>query len=342
MATYKDSGVDIELGDECSKIAYQAAIDTFSSREGMIGQPLKEMGGFSGALDMGDYYLVQNDDGVGTKIAIGEKINKLDTLGYDLIAMVADDAVCMGAETISVTNTLDVNKVDSNKITQLMSGLKKAAIEQKIVIPGGEIAELGNRLNGYIWNATAVGILAKDKMITGANIKPGDKIIGLKSAGIRSNGFSLVRHILGQTVGENWHNEAFNESMTWGEATLAPSVIYSNTILKLHGRYNEQANAELKAIVHVTGGGIAGNMKRILKKTGYGANLHSLIQPQAIFEKLMELGKVSREEAYKTWNMGTGMVIISNDTDKIIETCKADGIEAQIIGEVTEDSAINF
>ena len=196
MATYKDSGVDIDLGDKCSALAYQAAKNTFPGRKGMIGEPLIDEGGFSGALDMGDYYLVQNDDGVGTKIRIAEKIDKYDTLGYDLIAMVADDAACIGAETMSITNTLDVDKLDEQKVAGLMKGLEKAALEHKIVVPGGEIAELGNSVNGYIWNSTAIGIVEKNKLITGQNIQEGDKIIGLRSAGLRSNGFSLIRYIL--------------------------------------------------------------------------------------------------------------------------------------------------
>ena len=109
MATYEESGVNIDLGDKCSAIAYAAAKRTFPGRKGMIGEPLINEGGFSGALDMGDYYLVQNDDGVGTKIAVAEMMGKYDTMGYDLVAMVADDAVCLGAETISITNTLGFN-----------------------------------------------------------------------------------------------------------------------------------------------------------------------------------------------------------------------------------------
>ncbi len=334
MATYEDSGVNIEMGDECSRIAYEAAKATFPAREGMIGAPLKDDGGFSGALDMGDYYLVQNDDGVGTKIQIAEMIGKYDTLGYDLVAMVADDAVCMGAETISLTNTLDVNRVDAAKIEPLMAGLKKAATEQKIVIPGGEIAELGDMVNGYLWNATAVGILEKSKMITGKNIQSGDKIIGLKSAGIRSNGFSLVRYILKEKFGEDWANEKYNDSLTWGEATLTPSQIYSNCILEMHGRYKEQPKLELKGVVHVTGGGIHGNMRRILKKTGAKADLNNLPEPHEVMRKLMELGNVSEEEAYKTWNMGVGMILITNDTNQALEICASHQIEGQIIGEI--------
>ena len=332
MATYEESGVNIERGDKCSKIAYQAAKDTFPGRKGMIGEPSIDEGGFSGVLDMGEFYLLQNDDGVGTKIKIAEKIGKYDTLGYDLIAMVADDAVCMGAETISVTNTLDVNEVDENKIQPLMDGLKKAALEHKIVIPGGEIAELGDMVNGYIWNATAVAVVEKNKLIRGEKIQSGDKIIGLKSDGFRSNGFSLVRYILKEKFGENWASEKYDGEKTWGELTLTPSKIYSSAILDMHGRYKEAAKVDLKGVVHVTGGGIHGNLERILK--GRKADLNNLPEPHEMMKKLMEIGNVSEEEAYKTWNMGVGMILISNDLEQIEEICGNHSIEIQVIGEI--------
>lgn len=340
MATYEEAGVNIDLGDKCSAIAYQAAKNTFIGRKGMIGEPLVDDGGFSGALDMGDYYLVQNDDGVGTKIQIAEMIGKYDTLGYDLVAMVADDAACLGAETISITNTLDVNKLDENKVASLMSGLERAALEHKIVIPGGEIAEVGDSLSGYMWNATAVGILQKDKVITGQNVKVGDKIIGLRSVGIRSNGFSLVRYILKNELGEGWAFEKFNNEETWGEAALTPSKIYCSAIMDMHGRYGEAPKVELKGVVHVTGGGIPGNIVRVLKKSGLGAKLNNLPEPHEIMKRLMVMGKVSNEEAYRTWNMGVGMILISNDTDKIEEICQKHDIGMQVIGEVAEGKVV--
>lgn len=340
MTTYKDSGVDVEMGDKCSAIAYQAAKNTFIGRKGLIGQPVADDGGFAGALDMGDYYLVQNDDGVGTKMEVAEKTGKFDTLGYDLIAMVADDAVCVGAEPISVTNTLDVNRVDEKIVTELMKGLEEAALEHKIVIPGGEIAELGRALNGYVWNATAVGIVEKHKLINGSTIKAGDKIIGLSCNGMRSNGLSLARHILKEKFGENWATEKFDETQTWGEVLLTPSKIFASAILEMHGRYKEQAKAEIKGIAHITGGGIPGNLPRTLKKTGLGADLYNLPAPHPMMSKLIEIGNVSKEEAYKTWNMGVGMMIISNDVETILNICGENEINAQIIGEIIEGGEI--
>ena len=344
MATYKDSGVDIQEGDKASSIAYEHAKSTFSSREGMIGEPLKEDGGFTGTLDMGDFLLVQNDDGVGTKMEVAERLGKFDTLGYDLLAMVADDAACVGAETISITNTLDTNKLDSATVDALMSGLAKACQENKVVIPGGELAEVGDSVNGNVWNATAVGVVQKDKRITGNGITSGDTIIGLRSKGFRSNGFSLIRHILKEAHGENWHEAKYEGDQsygeTWGEVVLTPSLIYNNLIMLLNGRFDEPRQVPLKGVVHVTGGGIQGNLDRILKKTGDGtplkADLNNLPAPHEPMLKLMEIGIVSQEEAYKTWNMGVGMLLIvsPDEQEKTLEICADAGYEAQVVGSI--------
>lgn len=334
MATYEDSGVNVEMGDKCSAIAYNAAKATFAGRKGMIGEAVVEDGGFTGTLDMGEYFLVQNDDGVGSKMQVAEMMNKYDTMGQDLLCMVIDDAVCIGAEPISVTNTIDVDKVDEAKIAPLMEGLKNAALEHKVVIPGGEIAEMGEMCNGYIWNATCVGIVEKHKVINGQNIKPGDPLIALISPNFRSNGLSLVRHILGEKFGPNWVNEKFDETRTWGEIVIEPSKIYAGAIMEMHGRYKESPQVELKGVCHITGGGIPGNLPRILKKTGLNYKLTNLPNPPSAMQKLMELGNVSEEEAYKTWNMGVGMILVSNDYEKISAICQKHGIETQIIGEV--------
>ena len=305
---------------------------------------MADEGGFAGLLDMGDFYLVQNDDGVGTKIEVAEKMRKFDTLGYDLIAMVADDAVCMGAEVISITNTLDSPGLDVEMVEGLMQGLQKAALEQKVVIPGGELAELGDTLNGAVWNATAVGIVSKDRVINGSDIQVGDAIIGLKSDGQRSNGLSLTRMILKERYGENWVQEKYDNNRTWGEVILTPAKIYHAAILNIIGRYGEEKEHSIKGIVHNTGGGIRGNLPRLLKKHGFGAKLDSLIEPHGFMLKLMELGQVSVEEAYKTWNMGVGMMMVTGaeTADSLLDTLAKQGVEAQVIGYVAGGEAIQF
>lgn len=342
MATYKQSGVDSDMGDKCSEIAYKAAKATFKGRKSMIGEPVLDAGGYTGTLDMGDYFLVQNDDGIGSKMVVAEQMEKYDTMGYDLLCMVVDDAVCVGAEPISVSNTFDVDKVDDKKIGALMKGLEKAALEHKVVIPGGEIAELGDLVKGYVWNATCVGIVEKHKVINGSKIKVGDQIIGLKSHGFRSNGLSLVRHILTEKFGKNWVRQKYDSTRTWGEVILTPSKIFCSAIMEMHGRFKEKPKVELKGVCHVTGGGIPGNLPRILKKSGLGAKLTNLPTPHDFMLKLMEIGKVTRQEAYETWNMGVGMILVSNDLEKIAEICVKHEIEMQVIGEIVKGGQVTF
>lgn len=328
------------MGDKCSAIAYAAAKRTFGARKGMIGRPVTIDGGFTGLLDFGDFYLVKNDDGVGSKVAIADAVGKHDTLGYDLLAMVADDAVCVGAETVAVTNTLDTSKVNDKVVTPLMKGLEKACKEQKIVIPGGEIGEMPDMINGNVWNASCLGILEKKKFIKGDNVKPGDKIIGLRSRGFRSNGYSLIRYILRESFGFKWYSKKYDKKHTWGEITLVPSLVYSNAVLDLIGRYKKKAKVKVKAIVHVTGGGIPGNITRI--SGGNGALLDDLFEPHDPMLQLQKLGNVNDKEAYKTWNMGVGMILISKDFNKIKSILKRHKIETKIIGEVTKDKKVRI
>ena len=341
MTTYQQAGVDIQKGDQASKIAYELAQKTFSSRKNLTGQPVINTGGYAGLLNLGNFYLVQCDDGVGTKIAIAQKIQKYDTLGYDLLAMVCDDAICIGAETISITNTLDTNKVNPAQIQTLMQGLAQACINQKIIISGGEIAELGNLVNGNVWNATAVGIITQEKLITGENIQNNDDVIALSESGFRSNGFSLVRYVLEKKYGPDVYQKKY-QNTPWGEILLTPSTIYSNAILEIIGRFSEKKQHKIKGISHITGGGIPGNINRILKKTGLGVNLDNLFQPPEFLKHIQEIGKISNQEAYKTWNMGNGMLLVTSpvDTKNIINSLHKSGIKAQIAGKIIADKKI--
>ncbi|MCK4311960.1 MAG: phosphoribosylformylglycinamidine cyclo-ligase [Candidatus Cloacimonetes bacterium] len=341
MDDYKNAGVDIKAGDRASKIAYEYAKSTFSSRKGMIGEPVIDEGSYAGLIDMGEFYLVQCDDGVGTKIEIAERIGKYNTLGYDLLAMVADDAVCLGAETISISNTIDTNKIDAKVIEGLMKGLAKACIEQKVIIPGGEIAEVGKSVNGNIWNATAVGILEKDKLITGSDIKPEDKVIALKEKGFRSNGFSLIRYIIEKEFGKDVYLKESPFGKTWGEMLLEPSKIYSAELLKILGRFGEKRKVEIKGISHITGGGIAKNFKRIIKNKKVGTDIHDLFEPSEMVKEIQKIGNVTEQEAYKTWNMGNGMMLVvaPSDVDSVLDNIN---IEAKIVGEITENDFIEI
>lgn len=344
MTTYADSGVNIEEGDKASHAAYTHAVATFPSRKGLIGEPIFEEGGFAGFLDMRDYYLVQSDDSTGSKIDVAFQAKKLDTLGYDLVAMVADDAVCTGAEPISISNTLDVSKVNADQIDQLMGGLSKACSEQKIVVPAGEIAEVPGAVERGVWSATVVGIVEKDKILQPHTIEEGNVIISLRSAVARCNGFSLIRKILTDKFGENWTQEEWKDGKSWGEIALTPSIIYSDALLKLLGRYKEKRQVNVKGLAHITGGGIPSKLKRILKKCGYGAKLTDLWEPHDAIKDLIELGSVPIEEAYKTWNMGNGMLVVvsEEDADKTLGVLQGEGMEAKRCGVITKEHSIEI
>ncbi len=335
MTTYSDSGVDIEKGDECSALAYAAAKATFAGRAGRMGQPFAIEGGFSGALDMGDFLLVQNDDGVGSKMMVASALGRFNTVGQDLVAMVADDAICLGAEVMTVSNTIDIEKVDSKVIGAMMEGLKAACVAEKIVVPGGEIAELPGQVHGVIWNATAVGIVEKSKFIDGSKVREGDSILGLRSAGFRSNGFSLVRKILSDKFGADWAHADYGDGRTWGEVVLTPSIIYHRALLGILGGYGEPRKIDVHALAHVTGGGLEANVERVVKG-GLRAEFDNLWEPHEMMSKLIEMGSVPIEDAKATWNMGTGMVLVVSPEDEAAVIAALPTFKIQRIGRVVK------
>jgi phosphoribosylformylglycinamidine cyclo-ligase len=339
---YALAGVNIAEGDAASKLAGKYSATTFTARKSKLGKPVKLPGGYAGILDFGKYYLVMGDDGTGTKMEIAEKMKKFDTIGADLLAMVADDAICLGAEVVSITNTLDTNKVHKKTIGKLLQGLAKICAKEQIIIAGGEIAELGKTVNSMVWNATALGIVDKKKIITGNKIKSGDIIIALKENGLRSNGFSLARKILADNFGKDYCNKLFG-TKKWGELLLTPSRVYHSAILELIGRFGQKSKVEVRGICHVTGGGIPGNLPRILPK-GLGANLTNLWKPNAWVKELIRFGKVSDTEAREVWNLGNGMLIIVSpkDIDKTLEILRKNKVPARIAGEVTKNGKIEI
>ncbi len=335
----KPSGIDIDLGNKCSRIAYGYAKKTFANRPPGSGNPLVSAdGGFANIMDFGGVKIGMSSDGIGTKIELAERTGIYKTLGYDLIAMVADDLAANGIETVNLSNILDVDNLDADIVEELMQGLKEAADFSRIAITGGEIAELGNRIGGYgngmhfNWGATGIGILPQDKeIVDGRHIAAGDTVLALKSRGFRSNGFSLLRKIMQEQFGEDWHNAAYDDETGWGEKLLTPSLIYSPFISKLI-----QNDVQLKGCVHITGGGIADNLSRILKINRLGAELNDLFEPLPVMKKIQEMGAVAEEQAYRLWNMGNGMLLIADATQisKITELAARHDYRAKICGRI--------
>ena len=339
--TYSSAGVDVEKGDECSRIAYQACLDTYGNRKGRFGNPKVFEGGFSGPVKINrsleNAYLVKNSDGVGSKALVAQRMGKHNTLGHDLIAMNADDTASIGAEPFVGTNSLDVSRAEPELVGDLMAGLVEACGRADIAMVGGEIAELPDQVKGYsnpyIWNADLLGVLEEEKLIDGSDIQPNDKIVAVKSNGIRANGLTLAREICCESFGSNWHEEECESGESWGEVLLKPSRIVSPALVDIFGGYGEEANVEVHGVAHITGGGIH-NLERVLPGD-LGAEITDLYEPQPEFLLLQELGPVSDEEAYSIWNMGQCMLIVTPEADSVMDRLDQADCPSRICGEVT-------
>jgi phosphoribosylformylglycinamidine cyclo-ligase len=356
--TYADSGVNIELGDDVSKILYNAAKQTWKNRKGKLGELIVPFDDFTGvrAIDVSNLpkgtLMNIGFDGVGTKMELAERLNDHSTIAYDLFAMVCDDAVVRGAEPVLIGSILDVNSLGKGKETyieqvrQLAEGYIGAAKAANVAIVNGEVAELGNRVGGYgnfnyNWGAAVVWFAKKDRLFTGKEIKEDDYLIGLEEKGFRSNGLSLVRKIMQNTHGENWHKSAY-QGQSLAKLALQPSQIYSGAVVEMFGGYNGKPKAEVHGVAHITGGGIPGKLGRVLKPSGYGARIDSPFEPSALMLYCQEKGNVSDEEAYKTWNMGQGMIVISPEPDKVMKIAYKHRIGSKVIGKVTSESEISI
>ncbi len=348
MSDQIKSGLNINLGNNCSRIAFGWAKKTFPNRKNLPGQiVLKTDGAFSNLLSFKDQKIGIASDGIGTKIELAERTGIYNTLGYDLIAMVADDLITSGIVPTNISNILDVDYLDERVVDELMEGLYAAANTAGIAITGGEIAELGNRINGFggkmhfNWCSTAIGILNPNLVspIDGTNVKEGQIIVAIQSKGFRSNGFSMIRKIMMENFGENWHEEPYNDYLNWGEVLLTPSYIYTPLIRRLINH-----NTKIKGIAHITGGGIADNLNRILKLNHKGAVLDNLFEPLESMKKLQKLGNLSQEEAYLYWNMGNGMFLIieEEDWDDLNATAKKMSYNAKRVGFVIKEKIIKL
>jgi phosphoribosylformylglycinamidine cyclo-ligase len=355
MADYKSSGVNIELGSVASKILYEAAKQTWMNRKGKLGKVVEVFSDFSGlrAINVGglppDTYMSMNLDGVGTKIELGERMAKHDTVAFDLFAMVCDDAVVRGAEPVILGSILDVRSLGENNIEfvkQLATGYVLAAQDANVAIINGEIAELGARVSGYgnfnyNWGASVIWFAQKNKLLSGYEIKEGDSLIGLRENGFRSNGLSLVRKVLETAHGREWHAENYFGKKL-GEIILAPSKIYTKAIVDLFGGFDSEPQAEIHGVAHITGGGIPEKLGRILKPTNLGAYLDDLFEPCELMQYCQEKGKVTDAEAYKTWNMGQGMIIVTPQPLDVMSVAYNYGIESKVIGVVTKEPGIRI
>jgi len=352
--------VNIKFGDDVSKMLYQAAKQTYINRPGAVTELHSSFSGLRAidpAYKPAECFELLGSDGVGTKVEVAERTHDHSSVAHDLFAMVCDDAVVRGAEPIAINTVLDVNKLDENDqltieaIAGIAEGYVAAAALAKVVILNGELAELGNRVGGYgtfnyNWGATLLSYAHPERVLAGDKIAPGDMLVGLAEHGFRSNGLTDVRRVLGEEFGPLWHEQIVSElgEASLGQLVQKPSIIYSAFVNELTGGYDitKEPLADVTGVAHITGGGIPSKLGRMLEPSGLGAVILSPQTPPPIMSFVQKLSGMNDEESYGKWHMGTGMIISSSKPVPIIEHAKSRGIEAKIIGRVTQEPGIRI
>lgn len=308
--TYKAAGVDIDRGDALVKSIRGMAKS--ANRAGVLG----DIGGFGGLFRLNakrykDPVLVSSTDGVGTKLKIAQRLNQHDTIGIDLVAMCVNDVVVTGAEPLFFLDYLATGKLESSVILEILKGIVKGCKEAGCALIGGETAEMPDFYgeDQYDLAGFSVGAVEKTRIIDGKGIKTGDVLVGIPSSGIHSNGLSLARRVILEKAGLKLEDAFQGGRMTIGEELLRPTRIYVKLLLDIIKRIR------VRGIIHVTGGGLTGNLPRILPKH-LSAVIHGgtwKIPP--VFPFIQKEGKISDSEMRRVFNMGIGMVLIMEPGD---------------------------
>jgi phosphoribosylformylglycinamidine cyclo-ligase len=328
---YTESGVDIDKANEFIDNIKPLVAATF--QRGV----LTDIGGFGGLFAIGgDRYkepvLVSSTDGVGTKLKIASLCDKHDTIGIDLVAMCANDVIVSGATPLFFLDYFSIGKLDTDIATDVVKGIAKGCEIAKCSLIGGETAEMPGlySVGDYDLAGFVVGIIERDKIIDGSDIKVGDKIIGLASSGIHSNGYSLVRKICFEEQGLTVNDHVEELGCPLGEELLKPTRIYVETLLNLF------KNFEIRGLVHITGGGFIDNIPRILPKGCKAIINKGSWDVPPIFGYLQDKGNIPAEEMCRTFNCGIGMVLVVNAkiVDDVMQQLSALGESAFVIGEI--------
>ncbi|MFW5809275.1 MAG: phosphoribosylformylglycinamidine cyclo-ligase [Halanaerobium sp.] len=328
---YKKAGVDIDAGNKAVELIKKDVQSTFGP-EVMTG-----LGGFGGLFkpDLSKYtnpVLVSGTDGVGTKLKLAFKLDLHDTIGVDLVAMSVNDILAQGAQPLFFLDYLAAGKLEPEKTAEIVKGIAAGCKQAGAALIGGETAEMAGfyQPGEYDLAGFAVGIVDQDQIITGENIKAGDLVIGLKSDGLHSNGFTLARAALFDKAGFDYTAEIEGLENNLGEELLRPTKIYVKTVLALLEKY------KINGIAHITGGGLIENLPRILPD-GLKAKIDkNSWEPQRIFKLIQEAGEIAEKEMYRTFNMGIGMTLVidKDDQEQIFGELEKMGEEACLIGEI--------
>lgn len=347
--------VNIALGDDVSKMLYEASKLTHGNRPGLVREAYQSFSGFRSISlaqfnDIANLEMNLGFDGVGTKVEVSERLDDHSVVAHDLFAMVCDDAVVRGAEPMAIGTILDIRQLDDTEHTreavrQLAYGYVAAASLAKVVVVNGEVAELGNRVSGYgtfnyNWGAAILWLAHKDRVLTGDQILPGDTLVGLAEHGFRSNGITDVRKAMLEHYGDDWHNKVVRElgDVSLGQLVQRPSIIYSGFVSELTGGHDikKEPLAQVTGVAHITGGGQPSKLGRMLEPSGLGAEIADPIAPPEIMLKMQELRGFDDKTAYGKWHMGPGMVIATPEPEKVLGVAETQGVVAKEIGQITK------
>jgi phosphoribosylformylglycinamidine cyclo-ligase len=338
---YEDAGVSISGGEEAVERIKDKVRSTF--RPEVIG----DIGGFGGlfAFDPSRYrapVLVSSTDGVGTKAMVAQAAGRFDTIGIDLVAMCVDDIVCQGAEPLFFLDYIAVGRLDPDHIEQLVEGVAEGCRQAGCALVGGEMAEHPGAMEPGEFDLVgfAVGVVDRDRIITGAEIKPGDVVLGLPSTNLRSNGYSLARRVLFDRAGRSLDAPAYDGARhSLADELLEPSVIYAPAIRALLDA------VDVRGIAHITGGGITGNLARVLPDgTAAEIERRSWEAPR-IFGELQTLGAIDDDEMARVFNLGLGMIVVvpEGEAYNALDVLRAHGHRASEVGQVVAgDGAVHL
>ena len=334
--SYKSAGVDITAGEEAVEAIKEDVRSTY--RPEVIG----DIGGFGGLFAFPQKrftnpVLVSSTDGVGTKALVAQAVGQFETIGIDLVAMCVDDLVCQGAEPLFFLDYIAVGKLDPLHIKQLVKGVAEGCRTAGCALLGGEMAEHPGAMEPGEFDLVgfAVGVAERELLITGDRVSRGDQLIGLRSPGLRSNGYSLARRVLLERAGRSLNDPAFEGAHhDLAAELLQPSVIYAPAMLAL------QRTVDVRAVAHITGGGIRGNLRRVLPDGCDAVVDRGSWEPPRIFDEIARLGDVADTEMANVFNLGVGMIAVvpPEDVYKAIDLLRAKGHDPHVIGEITEGS----
>ena len=309
--TYAGSGVDITAGEEAVERIKHHVRSTF--RPEVIG----DIGGFGGLFEFPkDRYkrpvLVASTDGVGTKALVARMAGRFDTIGLDLVAMCVDDLVCQGAEPLFFLDYIAVGKLEPGHIDVLVEGVARGCREAGCALIGGEMAEHPGAMEPGEFDLVgmAVGVVERDRVLTGDEARPGDVLIGLPSPGLRSNGYSLARKVFFEVGGRSLSDPAWPGSpRSLADELLEPSVIYAPAVMEL------QRRVHVKAVAHITGGGLVGNLPRALNDRVDAVVDRRAWEPPRVFGEIQRLGEIDDDEMARVFNLGLGMIVVLPRSD---------------------------